>query len=149
MIAATDPAMVVVTCVAGGESAGCLVGFHSQCGIDPVRYVVWISRVNHTFGVAMVADELVVHLLDADDHDLAAMFGGLTGDEVDKSAMADAIDAMAGPRIVGRRVAVLDVEGLDHVGVVLEPVATHGDAPQQPHPLRLSDVGDIEPGHPA
>ena len=73
----------------------------------------------------------------------------LSGSRSMFARQADAIDAMAGPRIVGRRVAVLDVEGLDHVGVVLEPVATHGDAPQQPHPLRLSDVGDIEPGHPA
>ncbi|MCT1909143.1 hypothetical protein ACH0CV_13930 [Brachybacterium paraconglomeratum] len=43
LMAATDPAMVVVTTAAGGERAGCLVGFHAQSSISPERYCLWLS----------------------------------------------------------------------------------------------------------
>ncbi|MGV9900177.1 flavin reductase family protein, partial [Streptomyces tendae] len=79
-----DPDMCVVTAAAHGERAGCLVGFSSQCSIRPVRYVVWISDVNRTFRVARSADVLAVHLLARDQRGTAELFGGLTGDDVDK-----------------------------------------------------------------
>lgn len=41
-----NPDMYVVTATAGDERAGCLVGFASQCSIRPVRFVVWLSKVN-------------------------------------------------------------------------------------------------------
>ena len=37
MIAGLDAPLVVVTTASGGERAGCLVGFHSQSGIEPRR----------------------------------------------------------------------------------------------------------------
>ncbi|MFE1043655.1 flavin reductase family protein, partial [Streptomyces sp. NPDC058832] len=79
-----DPDMCVVTAAAGGERAGCLVGFSSQCSLDPVRYAVWLSEVNRTFLVARSADVLAVHLLARDQHGTAELFGGRTGDETDK-----------------------------------------------------------------
>ncbi len=79
-----NPDMCVVTAVAGGERAGCLVGFASQCSIRPVRFVVWLSEANHTFRVARSAQFLAVHVLAREQHALAELFGGRTGDQEDK-----------------------------------------------------------------
>jgi len=68
--------LIVLTAAANDQTAGCVVGFHTQCSIEPVRYAVWISKANHTFRVAMFATHLAVHFLDVADHDLAAWFGG-------------------------------------------------------------------------
>src|SRR2546421_12448508 len=83
-----NPDMCVVTATAGTERSGCLVGFSSQCSIHPVRFVVWISKANHTYGVARAADCLAVHLLTREQHDLADLFGGRTGDRIDKCAQS-------------------------------------------------------------
>ena len=124
-----DHPMVVVTTAMGEARSGCLVGFHSQCSIDPPRYAVWISRANHTWTVAALAEHFAVHLLHPDDHDLAELFGSATGDEIDKF---DRCEWRPGPggvpllarcpdRLVGRRTAMVDA-GTDHVAVVLEPL---------------------------
>jgi flavin reductase (DIM6/NTAB) family NADH-FMN oxidoreductase RutF len=152
VVAQLDAPLVIVTTVAGGERAGCLVGFHGQCSIEPVRYVVWLSKANHTCRVALHAEHLVVHLLDRSQHDLAELFGGHSGDELDKFQRCRWTPGPGGVpelddcpnRFVARRVALLD-EGSDHVCVVVEPIAAHSDTPVTP--LRLSDVGDVEPGH--
>ena len=86
--------MVIVTTVAGGHRSGCLVGFHTQCSIDPPRYAVWLSEANHTCRVGAAADHFAVHWVPSDRHDLAELFGGTTGDEVDKF---DRCDWTAGP----------------------------------------------------
>ncbi|MFL6205193.1 MAG: flavin reductase family protein [Acidimicrobiales bacterium] len=148
-----DQSMVIVTTVAGDERSGCLVGFHSQCSIDPVRYVVWLSQANHTHGVAVRASTFAVHLIPTGRHDLAELFGGRTGDEVDKLARCEWRDGPGGvplidgcpDRFVGERVGWL--AGGDHDGVVLEPVDAErsGDGPW----LRLSDATDIDAGHAA
>ena len=59
-----DYPMYVVTAAAGEQRSGCLVGFGSQVSIDPPRWLVCISVVNHTHPVAEAADVLAVHLLD-------------------------------------------------------------------------------------
>jgi len=152
LLASADTAMTIVTTQAAGERAGCLVGFQAQCSIEPRRYVVWLSKANHTARVGVRADHLAVHFLTEDDLDLAALFGGTSGDEVDKFA---GCDWTPGPgdvpvlvrcpnHLVGRRIAVLD-EGSDHVCVVLEPVEVRSTG--RFRPLRLSQVVDIEPGH--
>ena len=38
-----DYPMFVVTTAAGGAPAGCLVGFATQCSIDPPRFLVCLS----------------------------------------------------------------------------------------------------------
>lgn len=153
MMAALDAPMVVVTAAARGERAGCMVGFHSQSSIEPRRCALWISKANHTYRVALLATHLAVHALTADDHDLAELFGGRTGDEVDKFARTPWIPGPGGVplldrcphRAVVRRVALLD-EGGDHVCITGEPVAASSRGPFTP--LRLHDVDDIAPGHP-
>ncbi len=44
-----DYPMYVVTAEADGERAGCLVGFASQCSIQPARFMVWLSKTNRTY----------------------------------------------------------------------------------------------------
>jgi flavin reductase (DIM6/NTAB) family NADH-FMN oxidoreductase RutF len=155
IVADTDPAMVVVT-TAGpdGERAGCLVGFWSQSSIEPRRLALWLSRVNRTYRVAMTADHLAVHVLTAGDDDVAALFGGHTGDDEDKFAQTAWTPGPGGVpvldrcphRVVVRRIAVHD-DGGDHVCVTGEPVEVASPGPSTP--LRLSATRDIAPGHPA
>jgi len=154
LVAVVDPAMVVVTIGVGGDRDGCLVGFHSQCGIDPPRYAVWLSRANRTFDLAGHATHVAVHVLGDGDRDLAELFGGETGDEVDKLAGlawepgpgGAPLLARLPSRFVGRVVDRVDADA-DHLCVVLEPVdaAAGGSGPL----LRLAAVTDIDPGHQA
>lgn len=149
-----DPDMCVVTAAAGGERAGCLVGFASQCSIRPVRFVVWLSKVNHTFRVARAADVLAVHLLAREQRPLAELFGGRTGDRVDKFARVRWRPAHGGAVVlqdaqawfVGRVAERAD--GGDHVGFVLEPVEWGGREAAGGPLLRLADTRTITPGHP-
>ncbi|MFI2644123.1 flavin reductase family protein [Streptomyces sp. NPDC018610] len=151
-----DPDMCVVTAAAGGDRAGCLVGFASQCSISPLRFVVWLSKENRTFRVAERADRLAVHLLTRRQHALAELFGGSTGDEgVDKFAHVRCSDRGGGAVVlddaaawfVGRIVSRTD--GGDHVGFLLDPADWGGaGAPGEPT-LRLADALRISPGHPA
>jgi flavin reductase (DIM6/NTAB) family NADH-FMN oxidoreductase RutF len=154
VMASLDTAMAVVTAATGEERAGCLIGFHAQCSIDPRQHAVWLSKANHTYRVALLSEHLVVHLLTEDDRDLAEHFGTLSGDEVDKFA---GLDVEPGPggvpvlarcpdRLVMRRVAVVDVGG-DHVCFVAEPVEAFSGG--RFTPLRLAAVTDLVPGHEA
>ena len=68
--------MLIVTAEVDGERAGCLVGFATQCSIQPPRFLVCLSRRNHTFRVAIRADTLTVHVVGPGDRALAARFGG-------------------------------------------------------------------------
>ncbi|MFJ7073510.1 flavin reductase family protein [Streptomyces sp. NPDC098781] len=150
-----NPDMYVVTATVGDERAGCLVGFASQCSIRPVRFMVWLSKVNRTYEVARDAEFLAVHLLTPDEHELAELFGGETGHRVDKFARASWVRGHGGAAVlrdacawfVGR--VEQQCEGGDHVGFVLDPVRSgeRGKADGQPI-LRLGDVRSISPGHP-
>ena len=148
-----DPDMCVVTAVAGGERAGCLVGFASQCSIHPPRYTVWLSKENHTYRVARAAHCLAVHLLTRDQRELAERFGGETGDEVDKFAHLEWSEGHAGAAVLTDAAAwfvgtiLHRTDGGDHVGFVLDPVQW-GERSAGPL-LRLSDALPIDPGHPA
>jgi len=153
----TDPTMVIVTTANGGERAGCLVGFSTQCSIDPCRYVVFLSNKNRTFRVADGgADTLVVHFLDSTDpaqDAMAELFGGETGDDVDKFArcrwrphgdvpVLDDCPRWFAGRVVGRWGPG------DHVGFVLEPVtvAVEGEPRDE---LGYQDAKTIDAGHEA
>jgi flavin reductase (DIM6/NTAB) family NADH-FMN oxidoreductase RutF len=149
-----DTAMIVVTANDGRERAGCLVGFHVQCSIDPLRYAVWLSKANHTFRVALFAEHLGIHLLTERDRALATLFGESSGDDVDKLERCEwragpygvpVLDECAG-WFVGRREALFDA-GTDHVCFVLRPVEAHAIGGS--HPLRLRDVAGLTPGHSA
>ncbi len=150
--ASLDSPLIVVTAAEGGERAGCLVGFHCQASIDPLRYCVWLSKANHTYRVALRATHLAVHFLTAADLPLATRFGTLTGDHEDKFAGLRTASGPGGVPLLAdcphwlaaHRTALLD-EGGDHVCVVTEPQAGHGGAPFPP--LRLSQAAHLEPGH--
>ncbi|GGR18435.1 flavin reductase family protein [Streptomyces roseolus] len=153
---ALDGPMYVVTVASGAERAGCLVGFASQCSIDPPRFVVWLSTANRTYRLARTADHLTVHLLRQDERATAEWFGGRTGDEVDKfaevawhagEADSPVLDGLS-PWFTGRIEA--RIEGGDHVGFLLAPVA---EAPPSAGPppalLRYRELRGLDPGHPA
>ncbi|MBT2546732.1 flavin reductase [Streptomyces sp. ISL-44] len=151
-----DGPMYVVTVASGAERAGCLVGFASQCSIDPPRFTVWLSIANHTYRIARQAEYLTVHLLHRDDRALAELFGGETGDQVDKfarigwrpgesgSPILEQLSTWFTGRIEGR------IEGGDHVGFLLAPVAVGPPSEGLPPPLlRYQELRDLKPGHSA
>ncbi|MDT5185744.1 MAG: hypothetical protein QOI29_3902 [Mycobacterium sp.] len=154
LVSLLDYPMFVVTTHAGDESAGCLVGFTSQVSIRPPRFMVGLSKRNHTYRVAEGAKHLAVHLIERRHSELARLFGGETGDEVDKFARCawhsgphglPVLDDAAG-WFIGGVLSRYDVG--DHVGFLLEPVA--GNAPDKFEQLvTFSDVRDLDPGHDA
>lgn len=154
IMASLDAPMAVVTTAVDDERAGCLIGFHAQSSIDPGGYCVWLSKANHTYRVARRAPHLAVHFLTSQDHDLAELFGTVSGDQVDKFARCDHRVSSQGIPLLDRcanwliveRVALLDVGG-DHVCIVTQPVEAGSGGPFTP--LRLSDVDDLDPGHDA
>lgn len=151
LLGALDYPMVVVTAADDGERAGCLVGFHTQCSMDPVRFLVLLSNKNRTYEVASGTDVLAVHFLTCEQGELAELFGTETGDEVDKFSQ---VDHTAGPggvplldecdqRFVGRVRARIALG--DHTGFLLEPLdAAYAEAFEQ---LGFQEVKDLDPGH--
>ncbi len=153
LVAAIDYPMYVVTTAAGGERAGCLVGFASQCSIDPLRFLVCLSKRNHTQRVVARSEVVIVHFLSTENADLAALFGENTGDEIDKfdrcrweAGPGGAPILTATPGWVAGR--ILDRFELgDHVGLLLEPHA--GEARVGFTPLGFQGVRHLSPGHEA
>jgi flavin reductase (DIM6/NTAB) family NADH-FMN oxidoreductase RutF len=145
--------MFIVTARAGDEPLGCLVGFATQASIEPRRFVVCLSHVNHTFHRGRDAAHLGVHCVPEDGVALAELFGGQTGDEVDKFARVAWHNGPHGVpllddchnRFVGRVIDRMDAG--DHTAYLLEPVAAehaHGEGEFTFHRAQR-----IEPGHPA
>ena len=148
-----DYPMFVVTTYDGTTPAGCLVGFATQCSIDPARFLVCLSDKNQTHRVAAGAETLAVHVLRAEQHDLAALVGGETGDEVDKFARCAWSEGPGGVPVLDEcagwfagRVLERSVLG-DHTGLLLEPFA--GSDPGDVRLLRFEHVRDLDPGHEA
>jgi flavin reductase (DIM6/NTAB) family NADH-FMN oxidoreductase RutF len=144
--------MFIVTARAGDERLGCLVGFATQTSIHPPRFAVGLSRENRTFRRGRDADVLGVHCVPADAADLAELFGGETGDEVDKFARCEWHDGPEGVPILDRchrwfAGRVLDrFDAGDHELFLLEPVAASA-APEDDFTFHRAKR--IEPGHPA
>jgi flavin reductase (DIM6/NTAB) family NADH-FMN oxidoreductase RutF len=146
--------MFIVTAVDGdGERAGCLVGFATQCSIDPPRFLTCISRANRTFEVATRAEIVVVHFLGRAQIALAELFGSQTGDEVDKFQLCEWQPGPGGAPVLsgvpgwfaGRVLARHDLG--DHVGLWLEPVEAHDNG--GPLDVGYQAVKGVDPGHPA
>jgi len=152
LMSRVDTAMIVLTTASGDSRAGCLVGFHCQCSIDPPRYAVWLSKANHTYRLALLAERFGLHFLTEADHDIAEHFGSLTGDDTDKFAGVEwhegdgAVPLLerCPHRVVARRHAMWD-DGSDHVCFVLEPLDVNDPNPFAPMPF--SRVADVEAGH--
>jgi flavin reductase (DIM6/NTAB) family NADH-FMN oxidoreductase RutF len=154
-VSGLDYPMFVVTAVRGdtGARAGCLVGFTTQCSIDPDLFVVWISQNNHTHGVALHAPVLAVHSLGEKQRDLAELFGTRTGEREDKFARCEWRPGPSGvPVLVGCRAwfvgRVLDhATWGNHTAFLLAPSAAAGDGDARP--LMFSAVRDLQAGHSA
>jgi flavin reductase (DIM6/NTAB) family NADH-FMN oxidoreductase RutF len=156
LMAQLDYSMLVVTAAADGasgepERAGCLVGFGTQVSIHPPRFLVCISVKNHTFGVALRAPALIVHFVPVEAEELAELFGGETGDEVDKFSRAEWRPGPEGVPVLcelenwfaGRVVDRLPFG--DHHGFLLEPFECRGGSGTASFTFRRAKA--IEPGH--
>jgi flavin reductase (DIM6/NTAB) family NADH-FMN oxidoreductase RutF len=153
LVAQLDYPMFIATVAAGGERAGCLVGFATQCSIYPPRFLAGISDKNRTFRVAQGAESMAVHLVPEDATELAELFGGETGDKLNKF---EHCAWRPGPgdvpllddcpnRFVGR---IVDRVGFgDHVGMVLEPF--YADEDEASGQLGFHRAKRIDPGHEA
>jgi len=153
LAAGLDTPMVIVTAATpDGRRAGCLVGFWTQCSIHPPRVLACLSKANHTFPVADAAPVLAVHWLADDDRGLAALFGGETGDEVDKFErcswgagpggvpVLDGVKGWVAGPVLGR------FDGGDHVAFVVEAEAGAACEPSAGQ-LGYQSVKGLEPGH--
>jgi flavin reductase (DIM6/NTAB) family NADH-FMN oxidoreductase RutF len=142
--------MFIVTARAGDEPLGCLVGFATQTSIEPQRFLVCLSQANHTYRRARDAELLGVHCVPDTAADLAELFGGQTGDEVDKFAQTAWHEGPDGVPIldacenwfVGR--VLRRIGAGDHDAYLLEPVAAHCG----PHgEFSFHRAKQITPGH--
>jgi len=148
-----DYPVLIVTACAGGERSGCLIGFASQASIDPSRFLVCLSKKNRTYRVAAGASLLGVHFVPAEAERLAELFGGRTGDEVDKFEHCEwrpgpeatpLLDACPN-RFVGRVLERMDAG--DHDVFLLEPVlAERGTDAEE---FSFHRAKRIDPGHEA
>jgi flavin reductase (DIM6/NTAB) family NADH-FMN oxidoreductase RutF len=153
-VAPLDPPLVIVTTVHDGERSGCIVGFHAQCSIEPRRYAIWLSKTNHTFGVALHAEHFAVHVVDQDHRALAELFGGTSGDRIDKFARCAWTPGVGGvpllddltDRLVARRISWMD-DGGDHACLTLEPLVVEGSPSTVV--VRASELAHLTPGHAA
>jgi flavin reductase (DIM6/NTAB) family NADH-FMN oxidoreductase RutF len=146
------PMFIVTARAADGEPLGCLVGFTTQASIDPPRFLACLSHKNRTFRRGREAAMLGVHAVPADAPDLAELFGGETGDEVDKFARVAWHEGPEGVPVLDRcenwfagRVHARFDAG-DHDAFLLEPVA--GEAGDEAG-FTFHRAKRIDPGHEA
>jgi flavin reductase (DIM6/NTAB) family NADH-FMN oxidoreductase RutF len=161
LAAQADPEMVIVTAKADDDADGCLVGFSTQCSIDPVHFLVCLSKRNRTYEIACRSVALAVHVLHDSDADrrLASLFGEHTGQDpadLDKLRgcawrmgpwglpILDDHDWFAGEIVARHEVG-------DHVAFVLAVTAggtpvgmSHGASSR----LGFQAVRDFDPGNP-
>lgn len=147
-----DYPMFVVTVQSDGQTGGCLVGFATQASIDPPAFLVGLSTSNRTTSIARTATHLAVHLLPREQLKLAELFGGETGDAVDKFQQCEWHVGPEGSPILDSALAwfVGEIIGRfdmgDHVGHLLAPVSG-GTAGAVSRPVFFRDVKDLDPGH--
>jgi flavin reductase (DIM6/NTAB) family NADH-FMN oxidoreductase RutF len=152
LVRLNDYSLYVVTAWADDEPSGCLAGFVTQASIDPVHFIVCVSKINHTFGIAVRSSSLGLHLLGADQRETASLFGEQTGDVVDKFARVQWRRGVRGAPILGECAAwiegrVIDrMDGGDHEAFLIAVV----DGGSGAHAGRLTkkDASDFTPGHP-
>jgi flavin reductase (DIM6/NTAB) family NADH-FMN oxidoreductase RutF len=54
----------LVTVASHGDRAGSVARFHSQCGVDPICYAVWLPARSHVSRVSQHATHIAIHVLD-------------------------------------------------------------------------------------
>ena len=150
LVATLDYPLYIVTTAVGGERSGCLIGFATQCSIHPPRFLACISKKNHTFGLVQRAAMVAVHVVDKKDQHLAELFGGETGDELDKFTQVDwhSVDGVPVLEACERWFAGSVLERIDlgdHLGLLLSPVDVEPSTGAEQ--LTFQKVRSIEPGH--
>lgn len=151
LVSDLDYSLFIVTAADRGERAGCLIGFASQVSIDPPRFLACLSVKNRTYRLARYTDTLIVHPVPERSDDLAVLFGGETGDDVDKFARCEWTPGPGGAPILtalqnwfaGRVLERLYFG--DHVGFLLEPLEVRQRELQEPFTFRRGRW--INPGH--
>jgi flavin reductase (DIM6/NTAB) family NADH-FMN oxidoreductase RutF len=151
LVSNLDYSLFIVTAAHRGERAGCLIGFASQVSIHPPRFLACLSVKNRTYRLASETDTLVIHPVPEHAEALALLFGGETGDDVDKFARCDWTPGPAGAPVLtelenwfaGRVVERIDFG--DHVGFLLEPRQVSETESQEPFTFRRGRW--IDPGH--
>lgn len=153
LVSGLDYPIFIVTAAAGGERAGCVVGFISQASISPPRLIVMLSKANRTYHIAQSADRLAVHFLHSGNLNLARLFGELTGDEVDKFAACEWEEGphheplLTGTRGWATGPILARHDAGDHVAHLIDVTAAQtGIAGPQ---LSFQAVSELQPGHPA
>lgn len=150
LVATLDYPVYIATTSVDNEPTGCLIGFATQCSIHPPRFLACISKKNHTFALSKRAAVFAVHIVDDRSRAIAELFGGETGDEIDKFKQvhwrfvdgAPVLDNCA-RWFTGRVLEHIDLG--DHMGHLLEPVSVAtGEARAQ---LTYQRARTIEPGH--
>jgi flavin reductase (DIM6/NTAB) family NADH-FMN oxidoreductase RutF len=148
-----DYPLFIVTAGKEDRREGCVIGFATQCSFDPPRFLACLSRENRTYRLALVADALAVHLIPRARRDLAELFGGETGDDIDKF---DRCAWQPGPHglpilddcpswFAGTIEARLNLG--DHVGFLLAPIkARYAEGVEIVFFQSVKDA--IDPGHP-
>jgi len=135
------------------EMSGCLAGFVTQCSIDPPNFLVCISKANHTLSVAERSSGMGLHLLGADQVDVARLFGEETGDLVDKFTSVDwRLGSTGAPLLVETAV---NLEGRilghfsvgDHEAFLMR--AVRSVAGGHDGILTYRNAPPLRPGHPA
>lgn len=154
-----DYPMFLVTTAAGPERVGCLVGFATQTSIEPTRFLVCLSKANHTTRVAARAPWLAVHLLREGDEAVARRFGGHSAaDGVDKFAGYEwepgpgGVPLLAGLDCLVGRVTVRIPSFGDHIGHLLavdDRSVIRVPARAARPPLGYQRLRDLEAGRPA
>jgi flavin reductase (DIM6/NTAB) family NADH-FMN oxidoreductase RutF len=147
-----DYPMFIVTTAGGGERDGCLLAFATQTSIHPPRFLACISDKNRTYRVAQRAETLVVHLVPEHGRGLAELFGGQTGDDVDKFERCEWHEGPGGVPVLdgcptwfaGRILERIPLG--DHTGHLVEPFGGN-DAGDRP--LGFAQAKEIHPGHEA
>jgi flavin reductase (DIM6/NTAB) family NADH-FMN oxidoreductase RutF len=153
LMGALDYPMFIVTVARGEERAGCLVGFATHASIDPPRFLVCISKRNRTYRLAREAQALAVHLVPETATGLAELFGGETGDELDKFARCEWSPGPRGLPLLQQCESwfcaeVVDTYDVgDHLAFLLGPFEVQEASGQSQFPFERAKR--IEPGHEA
>ena len=144
--------MFLVTTTDGTRRDGCLVGFTTQTSIDPIQFLVCLSRNNMTTRIAARNHYVAVHQIGPDQKPLARLFGEESGEWTDKLAQCAWSDGPHGVPVldgvpawfVARIEDILDLG--DHAGLLVAPVAAAGTRVPG---LTFTDLRDLEPGQTA
>jgi flavin reductase (DIM6/NTAB) family NADH-FMN oxidoreductase RutF len=149
---ANYPLYVVTTSIADKVS-GCLAGFVTQSSIKPLRFIVCVSKVNHTFSIAERSKSMALHLLGSDQADVASLFGEVSGHEAEKFAQVDWALGITQAPILAECAAWVEGSILnrmsagDHEAFLMS--AADGGRGTHKGRLMLQDAASLKAGQPA